>query len=52
MVIVLDQNARQCAVKQLKSDDNKTGLIAGTYVLDPVVYEKVQEFLQKLAKAS
>lgn len=52
MNIVLDLNTRQCAVKQLKTDDKLTGLPAGTYVADPVVYEKIKQFLNQLSKAS
>ncbi len=52
MNIVLDLNARQCAVKQLKTDDKSTGIPAGSYIADREVYEKIKEFLNQLAKAS
>jgi len=45
MNIVLNQNARQCAVEQLKTDDLETGLPAGTWILSPEIYEKIKEFL-------
>jgi len=50
MNIVLNQNARQCAVKQLKTDDKNTGLAAGTWILSPEIYEKVKEFLNSQTK--
>jgi len=52
MVIILDQNTCAEAVKKLATDDKSTGIPAGSYVVDPVVYEQIQEFLHKLAKAS
>ncbi len=50
MNIVLDLNARQCAVKQLKTDDKSTGLAAGMYVVAPEIYEKLKDFLNSQAE--
>ena len=52
MQIVLDLNARQDVVKQLKTDDKTTGLRAGTFVTSKETYEKVREFLEKIANAN